>query len=141
MLVRRPERAQPWTPFTRRLIDENRWRAKRHGLDAEFLSLDGSPPVPCRDVVKGLLEEVAEDAQSVGCEKPIERVRAILGEGTSAHSQLTIYRGRRAKGDTPYEALRFVVDWLVATTVSDLPAREAAAAALPVETSETPQPA
>ena len=141
MLVRRPERAQPWTPFTRRLIDENRWRAKRHGLDAEFLSLDGSPPVPCRDVVKGLLEEVAEDAQSVGCEKPIERVRAILGEGTSAHSQLTIYRGRRAKGDTPYEALRFVVDWLVATTVSDLPAREAAAAAPPVETSETPQPA
>ena len=141
MLVRRPERAQPWTPFTRRLIDENRWRAKRHGLDAEFLSLDGSPPVPCRDVVKGLLDEVAEDAQSVGCEKPIERVRAILGEGTSAHAQLTIYRGRRAKGDTPYEALRFVVDWLVATTVSELPAREAPAAAPPVETSETPQPA
>jgi len=141
MLVRRPERAQPWTPFTRRLIDENRWRAKRHGLDAEFLSLDGSPPVPCRDVVKGLLDEVAEDAQAVGCEKPVERVRAILAEGTSAHAQLTIYRGRRAKGDTPYEALRFVVDWLVAATVSELPASEAAAAAPPVETSETPQPA
>ena len=138
-LVRRPERSQPWTPFTRRLIDENRWRAKRHGLDAEFLSLDGTPPSPCRDVVRALLDEVAEDAQALGCEAPIARARAILDEGTSAHAQLAIFRGRRAKGDTPIEALRFVVDWLVAATVSELPAREAPAAPPPVEATEAPQ--
>ena len=140
-LVRRPERAPAWTPFTRRLIDENRWRAKRHGIDAEFLSLDGSAPVPCRDVVRALLDEVAEDAQALGCEKPIERVRAILSDGTSAHAQLTIFRGRRAKGDTPFEALRFVVDWLVAATVSELPVRDASAAPPPVEAPQAPQPA
>jgi len=141
MLVRRPERAQPWTPFTRRLIDENRWRAKRHGTDAEFLSLDGTPPVPCRDAVRALLDDVAEDAQALGCEKPLERVRAILDEGTSAHAQLALYRGRRAKGDTPVEALRFVVDWLVAATVSELPSREAPAAPPAVEAPAAPQPA
>jgi carboxylate-amine ligase len=140
-LARRPERAHAWTPFTRRLIDENRWRAKRHGTDAEFLSLDGTPPVPCRDAVRALLDDVAEDAQALGCEKPLERVRAILDEGTSAHAQLALYRGRRAKGDTPVEALRFVVDWLIAATVSELPSREPPAASSPVETPEAPQPA
>jgi carboxylate-amine ligase len=140
-LARRPERAHAWTPFTRRLIDENRWRAKRHGTDAEFLSLDGTPPVPCRDAVRALLDDVAEDAQALDCEKPLERVRAILDDGTSAHAQLALYRGRRAKGDTPVEALRFVVDWLVAATVSELPSREAPAAPPPVEAPAAPQPA
>jgi carboxylate-amine ligase len=140
LLVRRPERAQAWTPFTRRLIDENRWRAKRHGLDAQFLSLDGSPPTPCRDVVRALLDEIAEDAQALGCEKPIERVRGILDEGTSAHLQLALFHGRRAKGDTPYEALKFVVDWLAAATITELPSREAPAPA-PAAAPEAPQPA
>jgi len=121
MLVRRPELAAPWTPFTRRLIDENRWLAKRHGLDAQFVSLDGSPPVACRDAIAALLDDVAEDAQALGCEKPLERVRALMREGTSAHMQLALFRARRAKGDTPYEALQFVVDWLVATTVAEGP--------------------
>jgi carboxylate-amine ligase len=119
LLVRRPELAAPWTPFTRRLIDENRWRAKRHGLDAQFLSLDGSPPVACRDTIAALLDEVAEDAQALGCEQPLERVRALMREGTSAHMQLALFRAHRAKGDTPYEALQVVVDWLVATTVAE----------------------
>lgn len=141
LLVRRPEQSPDWSPFMRRLIDENRWRAKRHGTDAEFLSLDGSPPVKCRDAVLALLDDVAEDAHALGCDKPIERVRAILDDGTGAHSQLAIYRGRRAKGDTQHEALRFVVDWLVAATVSELPSREAPAAPPPVEAPAAPQPA
>jgi carboxylate-amine ligase len=119
LLVRRPELGAPWTPFTRRLIDENRWRAKRVGIDAEFLALDGGVPTPCREVVGRLLDDVAEDAQALDCEAPLARVRALLREGTSAHAQLAIYRGRRAKGDTAFEALQFLVDWLVAATVTD----------------------
>ena len=46
-------------------------------------------------------------------------MREILAEGTSAHVQLALYRGRRAKGDTPFAALQFVVDWLAAATVTD----------------------
>ncbi len=131
-LARRPDIVAPRPPFARRLIDENRWRAKRFGLDASFLALDGSPPVACRTVVTRLLDTVAEDAQALGCEPPLARVRAILDEGTSAHAQLAIFRGRRAKGDTPFEALQFVVDWLAAATIAgpstraaDVPAAEA----------------
>ena len=139
-LARRPERAHAWTPFTRRLIDENRWRAKRFGLDADFLSLDGSPVVPCRDLVARLLEDVAEDAQALGCEAPIARIRTLLVEGTSAHAQLAIFRGRRAKGDTPLQALQFVVDWLVAATVTE-PAAVPPPEPAPVIEAPAPEPA
>ncbi|MEO8485069.1 MAG: carboxylate-amine ligase [Betaproteobacteria bacterium] len=132
LLIRRPEIGPSRTPFTRRLIDENRWRAKRSGLDAEFLSLDGAPVTPCRAVVDRLVDDVAEDAQALGGDAPLARIRALMAEGTSAHAQLAIYRGRRAKGDTPFEALQFVVDWLVATTVTELPSVE-------VEPSRAPQ--
>jgi len=119
LLVRRPDLAPAWTPFTRRLIDENRWRAKRFGIDAEFIDLDGGGTVGCRDVVAHLLSAVEEDAEALHCTKRLGRVRALMAEGTSAHLQLAIYRGRRARGDAPLEALRFVVDWLVAATVTE----------------------
>ncbi|MBN8478935.1 MAG: carboxylate-amine ligase, partial [Burkholderiales bacterium] len=48
-LVRTPAPVAARAPFERRLIDENRWRAKRFGLDATFLALDGGEPVACRD--------------------------------------------------------------------------------------------
>lgn len=123
LLVRRPELAPPWTPFTRRLIDENRWRAKRFGIDAEFIALDGGKPVSCRDAVAQLVSAVEEDAEVLRCTKRLGRVRELMAEGTSAHLQLAIYRGRRARGDAPLEALRYVVDWLVAATITEPDAR------------------
>ena len=140
LLVRRPELAPDWTPFTRRLIDENRLARQRFGLDADFLSLDGSPVVPCRDLVARLLEDVSEDAQALGCEAPIARIRTLLVEGTSAHAQLAIFRGRRAKGDTPLQALQFVVDWLVAATVTE-PAAVPPPEPAPVIEAPAPEPA
>ena len=116
MLVRRPDAAPQWTPFTRRLIDENRWRAKRFGLDAEFVSEDGSPPRACRAVAEALLDDLAEDAAALASERALDRVRTLLSEGTSAHRQLAIFDARVAQGDTPAKALQYVVDWLVAAT-------------------------
>jgi len=116
LLARRPELASEWTPFTRRLIDENRWRAKRFGLDALFVSEDGGAARKCKAVVIDLLAHVAEDAQALGCEYELARVRALLSEGTSAHAQVKLYRAFLARGESAAGALRRVVDWLVATT-------------------------
>lgn len=115
-MVRHPEAAAAWTPFTRRLIDENRWRAKRSGLEAEFLTLDGQPPVACRTVVLALLDDVAEDAARLGCEPALARIRRLLDEGTSAHFQIKLFEQRRALGDSVTQAMQYVVDWLVAAT-------------------------
>lgn len=115
-LVDDPGSAPPWTPFTRRLVDENRWRVKRFGLDAEFVTRDASPPRPCREVIGAMLDWLADDARALDCVEGLDRVRQIIAEGTSAHCQLAIFEARRSKGDSVASALHNVVDWLVATT-------------------------
>ena len=120
LLVRRPELARPWSPFTRRLIDENRWRAKRFGTEAEFLALDGGPRTSCKALVGALLDDVAEDARHLHCEPALARVRGLLDEGTSAHLQLKLFREAQRKGQTRVQALQTVVDWLIAATVPPL---------------------
>jgi glutamate---cysteine ligase / carboxylate-amine ligase len=117
LLIRRPELAPDWSPYTRRIIDENRWRAKRFGIDAELLSEDGSPPRPLRVVVQALIDLVAEDAQAFGCEIEISRIRALLEEGTSAHVQVKLFKEARARGNSPAQAILAVVDWLVANSI------------------------
>lgn len=117
LLVRRPELAPAWTPFTRRLIDENRWRAKRFGTDAEFVSFNGSAPKSCKVLVEAMLIAVAEDAKRLQCENALARIRTLLQEGTSAHAQLKLFRESQKRGQTRVQALQTVVDWLIETTV------------------------
>ena len=117
LLIRRPELAPPWSAHTRRLIDENRWRAKRFGIDAEFISHDGRAALPCKDLVQSMVDEMAEDARHLRCEAELRRVRALLDEGTSAHEQLSLYLQARARGDSRVKALHAVVDWLIDATV------------------------
>lgn len=117
LVARRPEVAPDWTPFTRRLIDENRWRAKRFGLDAEFIALDEQHHRPCREVLGALLDDVAEDAHTLGCEPALAQVRRLMAEGTSAHRQMAVYDEARQRGETRAKALHAVVDWLTEATV------------------------
>jgi len=117
LLIRRPELAPDWTPYTRRIIDENRWRAKRFGIDAELLNENGSPPRPLRAVTDELIGHVADDARVLGCEIELARIRALLDEGTSAHFQVKLYHACRARGDTPTRAIQSVVDWLIAASM------------------------
>lgn len=126
--AREPERAAAWTPFTRRLIDENRWRAKRFGLEANFLALDGGDPVPARRAIAALLDKVADDAAALGATGALARVRRLLAEGTSAHAQLALFEAKRRQGASEAEALRFVVDWLAAETYGAAPAARPARA-------------
>ena len=115
-LVRRREPAPDRSAITRRVIDENRWRAKRFGIAAEFIDQTGGPPVPVARALAQLRRECAEDIEALGCGKDIADLDAILSEGTSADRQLAIYADRRAFGDSHAQALKGVVDWLLATT-------------------------
>lgn len=117
LLIRRPELAPDWTPYTRRIIDENRWRAKRVGVEAELVSEDGSPPRSLKAVTEELIEHVAEDARAFGCEAELSRIGALLDAGTSAHHQVKLYHAYRARGDSSFQAIKLVVDWLIATSM------------------------
>jgi len=115
-LIRHPESGSARTSHTRRVIDENRWRAKRDGTAASFIDEASAAAIPLPELLQQLLAFVGEDADCLGCTGTLARLGQIMEQGTSAHAQLRIYNERRAAGASNQLALRAVVDWLATTT-------------------------
>jgi glutamate---cysteine ligase / carboxylate-amine ligase len=115
-LWRQPDLHAQWTGITALIVDENKWRAQRYGIDEGFVDERERRLIPFRDAFATLLGLVAEDIAHFGCEAEIELARRILTRGTSAHRQLSLYNEARQRGLGRMAALRGVVDWLIATT-------------------------
>lgn len=117
--VRRPELGARRSTATRRLIDENLWRAQRYGFAAEFIDETRERSVPVPQLLAEALELVAEDAHALGADAALQTLPTILARGTSAHEQLEQYAASRDGGAGHLQALHAVVNWLLATTLSD----------------------
>lgn len=104
------------TTATRRIIDENRWRAKRHGMDAAFIDEDQRRVIAARRCLERLLSRLDDDMAALDCRQLPEMIGRIVRRGTSACQQLRIYRAQREAGASRTDALRTVVDWLIAAT-------------------------
>ena len=120
MLYRLRLTNQRWRTYPRMLIDENRWRAQRYGVDDGLVDFGKGEIVPYPQLMEELLELVAEDARALKCESEIDRARAIIAEGTSAHRQVKVYDEMLAGGGNEEEALKAVVDLLVEETTTDI---------------------
>jgi len=99
--------------YRRMLIQENKWRAVRWGLDGKMIDFGKQKEVPVRDLVLELLEFVDDVLDELGSRKEVEHVHTILQRGTSADEQLQIYS---ETGD-----LRIVVDRLIERTMENVP--------------------
>jgi carboxylate-amine ligase len=100
--------------YRRMLIQENKWRAVRYGLEGKLLDLGKQTEVPVRDLVLELLEFVDEVVDELGSRKEIEHIHTILERGTSADRQLQVYRETND--------LTAVVDDLITMTMENVPA-------------------
>ena len=78
--------------YRRALIDENKWRAARWGLDGRLIDFGKRVEVPMRDLAVELLELVDDVLDELGSRQYVEYVHTILREGTSADRQLRVYR-------------------------------------------------
>jgi len=116
MLWRLRRANQRWRMYSHLLLGENRWRAMRYSFDAGLLDLGQQRIVPFAELLEELIVLVREDAEALGCVAEIEHLREILVRGTSAHRQRQVYDHAIAGGASDGDALRAVVDWLVAET-------------------------
>ena len=106
----------PSEPLTE-LIAEDRWIAQRYGVFAFFGDrTSGAGRVDIADYLSEVVDELAADARALDCEAEIRRTPDIVMNGTSADRQIDLYRLRRLEGDTEAEALRRVVDLVLAET-------------------------
>lgn len=116
MLYRLKKDNQRWRQYSSMLVEENRWRAQRYGLDEGLVDFGKGEIVPCADLLDEIKELVREDAQALGCAAEIEHLDTIMKAGTSAHRQLETYAVALSRGTSKEDALIEVVDMLIAET-------------------------
>ena len=75
--------------------------------------------MPFSDLIDELFDLVAEDALALGCEAEVQHVRRIAAEGTSADRQVACYERLLSQGAQPEEAIKGVVDLLIAETIAN----------------------
>jgi len=99
--------------YRRMLIQENKWRAVRYGLEGKLIDFGKQTEVPVRDLILELLEFVDDVLDDLGSRKEIEHIHTILERGTSADEQLQVYRETND--------LKSVVDRLIERTIENVP--------------------
>jgi carboxylate-amine ligase len=98
--------------YRRRLLDENRWRATRYGIDGKLIDFGKETEVETRSLLNELLEFVSTEVDELGSEREMAHIERIMREGTGADRQLAAYH---ATGD-----MKAVVDQIVAETYEGL---------------------
>jgi carboxylate-amine ligase len=77
----------------RTLIEENKWRAMRYGLDAEVLDFPRNRHMPMRESIGELLDFVDDVLDDLGTRREINYLRILLDSplGTGADRQIEVY--------------------------------------------------
>ena len=117
MLYRLRRENKRWRAYSRILIEENRWRAQRYGLDEGLVDFGKGAVVSYRALLDEMIELVREDALAMDCLEEVEAARDIVRRGTSAHRQLATWREAQGAGRSEEDAMRAVVDELIEETV------------------------
>jgi carboxylate-amine ligase len=102
-------RNQGWREYSHMLIEENKWRAVRYGLDGQLIDFGKRESVPTKVLIEELLDFVSEAADIFQTQDELDRIRAICREGASADRQLRIFKETGS--------LRAVVDDLAEQTM------------------------
>ena len=101
---------------SRAITSENMWRAQRWGVRAKFIDGAGGL-IPFADHLELILNDIAEDADALGCTPEVASARELLTRGTSAERQVAIFDDVRAAGGSTTEALIAITDWMAGVTV------------------------
>jgi carboxylate-amine ligase len=97
--------------YTRALINENKWRACRYGIDGKLIDFGKQEEVETRALIRELLEFIDDVVDELGSREAISYVYKMLEQGTGADRQLAVYQNTGS--------LEKVVDYIVAETVAN----------------------
>ena len=98
-----------WIVYTKALVNENKWRASRYGLDGKMIDFGKRTEVETRALILELLEFVDDVVDELGSRKAIDNVYKILENGNGADRQLKVFE---QTGD-----LKKVVDYITVQTL------------------------
>ena len=77
--------------YRRILINENKWRAARWGIEAKLIDFGKEEEVPFATLINELLEFIDDVIDDLGCRNEVNYVYQMLEQGSGADRQLKIY--------------------------------------------------
>jgi glutamate---cysteine ligase / carboxylate-amine ligase len=77
--------------YSRALLNENKWRASRYGIDGSLIDFGKESEVNTRVLIYELLDFVDDVVPHLGSKHAINYVHKILEHGTGADRQLAVY--------------------------------------------------
>jgi len=91
------------------MIEENKWRAVRFGLDGKLIDFGKEQELPARELISEMLQWFVDDVvDELGSRREVEYAFEIMRNGTSADRQLAVF-------DRTHD-LKAVVDNVIAET-------------------------
>jgi len=95
--------------YTRALINENKWRASRYGLDGRMIDFGKQVELDTRVLILELLDFIDDVVDELGSRNAINYIHTILEKGTGADRQLAVFQETGS--------LESVVDYILSETV------------------------
>jgi carboxylate-amine ligase len=77
--------------YSRALINENKWRASRYGIDGRMIDFGKEEEVSTRILINELLDFVDDVVDQLGSRHAINYISKMLEKGTGADRQLKVY--------------------------------------------------
>jgi len=77
--------------YRRRLLDENRWRASRYGIEGKLIDFGRETEVETRSLLNELLQFISTEVDELGSRREMEHIERIMREGTGADRQLAVF--------------------------------------------------
>jgi carboxylate-amine ligase len=106
------EQNMTFRPYRRALINENKWRAQRWGLDGKLIDFGKRAEVEAKALVHEMVELVDDVVDALGSRKEVEYLLHIAEHGSSADRQLQVFQETNDH--------RAIVDNLVAETMEGI---------------------
>src|SRR4029434_3745265 len=94
--------------YRRRLLDENRWRAARYGINGKLIDFGKETEVEERSLMNECVEFVESEVNECGTQREMAHIERIMREGTGADRQLAVWERT--------QDMKTVVDHIVAET-------------------------
>jgi carboxylate-amine ligase len=98
--------------YRRRLLDENRWRASRYGIEGKLIDFGREAEVETRSLLNELMEFVSTEVEELESKREMAHIERVMREGTGADRQLEVFHRTND--------MKAVVDQIVAETYEGL---------------------
>ncbi|SEL00485.1 carboxylate-amine ligase [Maribacter orientalis] len=82
---------QNFKNYRRLLLNENKWRAARWGIESKLIDFGKEEEVPFAKLMSELLEFIDDVVDELGCRSEVNYVYQILEAGTGADRQLQVF--------------------------------------------------